>query len=133
MVMHPAAELDLLQCPPKMNERSFSRCDNRVMNKKERIFNAAHEILGEQGFHGLSIAVVAKKAKVAAGTIYRYFSDKDDLIRQLYQHSILQCHPLVMEGVQIEEVSFQQFRRLWLNIHAFFCRRPQRAQMQVAI
>ncbi|BDA11482.1 hypothetical protein KAM339_000230 [Aeromonas caviae] len=39
------------------------------MDKKERIFEAAHEILGEQGFYGLSIAVVAKKAKVAAGTI----------------------------------------------------------------
>lgn len=35
------------------------------MDKKERIFEAAHEILGEQGFYGLSIAVVAKKAKVA--------------------------------------------------------------------
>ena len=64
------------------------------MDKKERIFEAAHEILGEQGFYGLSIAVVAKKAKVAAGTIYRYFSDKDDLIRQLYyQHTILKRHP----------------------------------------
>ena len=50
------------------------------MDKKERIFEAAHEILSEQGFYGLSIAVVAKKAKVAAGTIYRYFSDKDDLM-----------------------------------------------------
>lgn len=39
------------------------------MDKKERIFEAAHEILGEQGFYGLSIAVVAKKAKVAAGSI----------------------------------------------------------------
>lgn len=80
------------------------------MDKKERIFEAAHEILGEQGFYGLSIAVVAKKAKVAAGTIYRYFSDKDDLIRQLYQHTILKCHPLVMEGVQIEEVSYNTNR-----------------------
>lgn len=78
----------------------------------------------EQGFHGLSIAVVAKKARVAAGTIYRYFSDKDDLIRQLYRHTILQCHPLVMEGVQTEEVSFEQFRRLWLNIHAIFVDEP---------
>jgi len=51
------------------------------MDKKERIFEAAREILGEQGFYGLSIAVVAKKARVAAGTIYRYFSDKDDLLR----------------------------------------------------
>ena len=84
------------------------------MDKKERIFEAAHEILGEQGFYGLSIAMVAKKAKVAAGTIYRYFSDKDDLVRQLYLHTILKCHPQIMEGVQIEEVSYRQYR---VSIH----------------
>ncbi len=42
-------KLDLPQSPPRMNERSFSRCDHPVMNKKERIFDAAHEVLGEQG------------------------------------------------------------------------------------
>lgn len=94
------------------------------MDKKERIFEAAREVLGEQGFFGLSIAVVAKKANVAAGTIYRYFSDKDDLIRQLYLHTMRQCHPMVMEGVQIEEVSFRQYRRLWLNINAIFTNLP---------
>ena len=94
------------------------------MDKKERIFEAAHEILGEQGFYGLSIAMVAKKAKVAAGTIYRYFSDKDDLVRQLYLHTILKCHPQIMEGVQIEEVSYRQYRRLWLNIDAIFTNYP---------
>ena len=94
------------------------------MDKKERIFEAAHEILGEQGFYGLSIAMVAKKARVAAGAIYRYFSDKDDLVRQLYLHTILKCHPQIMEGVQIEEVSYRQYRRLWLNIDAIFTNYP---------
>jgi TetR/AcrR family transcriptional repressor of multidrug resistance operon len=56
-----------------MNERSFSHRNLITMDKKERIFEAAHEILGEQGFYGLSIAMVAKKAKVAAGTIYPSF------------------------------------------------------------
>ena len=67
--------------------------------------------------------MVAKKGG-KAGTIYRYFSDKDDLIRQLYQHTILKRHPLVMEGVQIEEVSYEQYRRLWLNIDAIFTSYP---------
>ncbi|MFQ2196147.1 TetR/AcrR family transcriptional regulator [Aeromonas jandaei] len=93
-------------------------------DKKEIIFNAAHEVLGERGFHGLSIAEVAKKAGVAAGTIYRYFNDKDDLIRQLHQHTILQCVPLVIREVNFNEVSFQQFRQLWLNIHAIFVNEP---------
>ena len=93
-------------------------------DKKESIFNAAHEVLGERGFHGLSIAEVAKKAGVATGTIYRYFNDKDDLIRQLHQHTILQCVPLVIREVNFNEVSFQQFRQLWLNIHAIFVNEP---------
>lgn len=95
-----------------------------ILDKKESIFNAAHEVLGERGFHGLSIAEVAKKANVATGTIYRYFGDKDDLIRQLHQHTILQCVPMVMADVAIDKVSFQQFRQLWLNIHAIFVNEP---------
>ena len=95
-----------------------------IPDKKESIFNAAHEVLGERGFHGLSIAEVAKKANVATGTIYRYFGDKDDLIRQLHQHTILQCVPMVMAGVDVDKVSFQQFRQLWLNIHTIFVNEP---------
>ncbi|WP_042013309.1 TetR/AcrR family transcriptional regulator [Aeromonas fluvialis] len=95
-----------------------------LLDKKESIFNAAHDVLGERGFHGLSIAEVAKKANVATGTIYRYFGDKDDLIRQLHQHTILQCVPMVMADVAIDKVSFQQFRQLWLNIHAIFVNEP---------
>lgn len=95
-----------------------------IQDKKECIFNAAHEVLGERGFHGLSIAEVAKKAKVATGTIYRYFGDKDDLIRQLHQHTILQCVPMVMADVAVDTVSFQQFRQLWVNIHAIFVNEP---------
>lgn len=95
-----------------------------IPDKKESIFNAAHEVLGERGFHGLSIAEVAKKANVATGTIYRYFGDKDDLIRQLHQHTNLQCVPMVMAGVDVDKVSFQQFRQLWLNIHTIFVNEP---------
>ena len=82
------------------------------MNKKERIFDAAHDILAEQGFHGLSIAMVAKQAKVATGTIYRYFSDKEDLIRQLYRHTIMGCREQILNDVNIEETSFEQYRQI---------------------
>lgn len=108
---------------PKMNERSFSDTA-RTMNKKERIFDAAHDILAEQGFHGLSIAMVAKQAKVATGTIYRYFSDKEDLIRQLYRHTIMGCREQILNDVNIEETSFEQYRQLWLNIHHIFTSDP---------
>ena len=46
---------------------------------------AALELIAEQGFHRAPMAKIAEKAGVAAGTIYRYFESKDDLITELYR------------------------------------------------
>ena len=40
---------------------------------------------------------------------------------------------LVMEGVQIEEVSYRQYRRLWLNIDAIFTSYPNALKVQIAV
>lgn len=49
--------------------------------KRDEIILAAMELIAEHGFHGAPMALVAERAGVAAGTIYRYFASKDDLIR----------------------------------------------------
>ena len=43
-------------------------------------------LVAEHGFHGAPMALVAKRAGVAAGTIYCYFASKDDLIRETHAH-----------------------------------------------
>ena len=52
--------------------------------KRDEIVQAALELIAEQGFHGAPMAMVAERAGVAAGTIYRYFENKDVLIREIY-------------------------------------------------
>lgn len=52
--------------------------------KKDEIICSALELIAEHGFHGAPMAMVAEKAGVAAGTIYRYFESKDVLIREIY-------------------------------------------------
>jgi AcrR family transcriptional regulator len=52
--------------------------------KRDEIIRAAVELIAEHGFHGAPMALVAEKAGVAAGTIYRYFESKDDLIRETH-------------------------------------------------
>jgi len=42
------------------------------------------ELVGEHGFHGSPMALVADRAGVAAGTIYRFFESKDILIKEVY-------------------------------------------------
>lgn len=53
--------------------------------KREEILRAALEVIAAQGFHGAPIAAIAEQAGVGAGTIYRYFENKDVLIRELFQ------------------------------------------------
>ena len=54
-------------------------------DKRGDILQAALELIAAKGFHGAPMSKIAEKAGVAAGTIYRYFSSKDDLIAAIYQ------------------------------------------------
>ena len=50
-------------------------------DKRTAIFESTLALVREQGFHGTPMSQVAKKAGVAAGTLYLYFESKDHLIR----------------------------------------------------
>ncbi len=54
-------------------------------DKREAIVTAALELIAEHGFHGAPMSMIADKAGVGAGTIYRYFDNKDILISELYR------------------------------------------------
>jgi AcrR family transcriptional regulator len=53
------------------------------------ILEAARRVIGRYGFEGTTIDRVAEEARVAKGTIYLYFSNKDDLL-----------HAAVLEGLR---------------------------------
>lgn len=55
-----------------------------MTDKREEIVRAALELIAEHGFHGAPMAMIAERAGVGAGTIYRYFESKDVLIREIY-------------------------------------------------
>jgi DNA-binding phage protein len=48
------------------------------VNLKE-VIQAAIEVFSKSNFQNSSIAEIAKKARVAEGTIYQYFKNKEDL------------------------------------------------------
>lgn len=52
------------------------------MDKKYRIMQAAEELFKIRQFHEITLDEVARSADVGKGTIYQYFSDKEDLFFQ---------------------------------------------------
>lgn len=57
--------------------------DEKAAQKKEAILSATLDLIFEKGFHGTPMSLVAQRADVGAGTIYRYFKNKEDLISEL--------------------------------------------------
>src|ERR1039457_5995958 len=56
--------------------------------KRRRILEAAVRTFGRRGFHEARIAEIAAAAKVAEGTVYLYFRNKEDLLGVVFDESM---------------------------------------------
>ncbi|NDF15945.1 TetR/AcrR family transcriptional regulator, partial [bacterium] len=56
----------------------------KTASTRDRILNAALKVFSQAGFHGCSIPMLAKKAKIATGGLYVHFKNKEALVNELY-------------------------------------------------
>jgi AcrR family transcriptional regulator len=63
-----------------MPYRRTENVERRLAARHAAIIAAAHEAASEGGMAAVQIAPVARRAGIAAGTVYRYFPGKSDLI-----------------------------------------------------
>lgn len=54
------------------------------MNKTERILNAALALIIERGLERTPMSMIADRAEVGMGTVYKYFVNKEDIINGIY-------------------------------------------------
>ena len=64
----------------EINAQELSRQQQKSRETKARIFNAAKQILQEQGYEALSIKNICEAAGVSNGSFYHHFKTKDDLL-----------------------------------------------------
>ena len=69
---------------------------NRV--RRDQILSAAAKLFGENGFHGSSMAELAKRAGMSVGHIYHYFENKDAIIEALVDREIEEL-PFMLDEV----------------------------------
>lgn len=123
-----------------MNERSFTNlfviitmpdsiCPNTLLPaqeaKRQQILRATLELLAQRGFHGFSVKQVAKAANVAAGTVYLYFRDKQDMIEQLHMEIIHSVASATFEGWDDNAPPFTRYQHLCRNLWHFNLKHPE--------
>jgi len=60
----------------------------RARAKVARILAAAQTAFSTHGYAHTTIARIARQARVSVGTVYAYFIDKDDVLKQLLTHHV---------------------------------------------
>jgi len=93
-------------------------------DKREDIVRAALALIAAHGFHGAPLAMIADRAGVGTGTIYRYFENKDVLIADIYKDIEDRLSALIMEGYAPEKPGRERFFHLGTALLRYFIDNP---------
>ncbi len=95
-----------------------------MKDKRQAILAATQVLLARNGFHGFSMRQLAQKAGVAAGTLYLYFKDKDELIRQLHEQILIDVAEYVFAHHDTTQPLFEQYRQFWRSLWTYCMQHP---------
>lgn len=94
-------------------------------NKRNLILDTTLGLLSERGFHATPISMIAEKANIGAGTIYRYFKNKDELINELFIEIKRRLITAMYQGYDESLDYKERFYFLWLNMINYYHKKPK--------
>ncbi len=94
-----------------MSPRSKQQFEQIRHQRKAAIEEAAMQLFAENGFSGVSISTIARKAGVSKGLLYNYYTNKEALVKEIVLEGIRQ----MIEGVDFDfqqEITPERFKEL---------------------
>jgi TetR/AcrR family transcriptional regulator, transcriptional repressor for nem operon len=67
-----------------------------ALETRERLLKTAFQLFHEQGYHATGVATILREAGVNAGSMYHFFSSKDDLLLKVLEFALDYLEPMVM-------------------------------------
>lgn len=93
--------------------------------KREKILEATADLIVAQGIQNCPMASIAKQAGCGAGTIYRYFNTKEELIEQLYLSISQEMAAYSLDGYQKTATVRACFDHIWGRFYQFLNLTPR--------
>jgi AcrR family transcriptional regulator len=103
--------------------RTDTRSDSLELEKRDAILDAALALFAERTFDGTPVPLIADRAGVGAGTIYRYFADKHALVNALYQRWKRAMAAAIVPAQPIDDAR-EEFHHWWDGLWRFASAHP---------
>lgn len=86
--------------------------DNIPAEKRERILTVATKEFAEKGFEGTNINIIAKKAGVSVGSLYKYFDNKQGLYHTTVRLGIDKLKAILNTVAESDEDTISKLREV---------------------
>lgn len=96
-----------------------------MIDKRQQILQATAEMITECGLESCPMSKISARAGCGAGTIYRYFETKDDLVRALFKESIKKLTLVCLANYDADQSLRQRYYQIWGNYFEFICCNPR--------
>jgi AcrR family transcriptional regulator len=93
--------------------------------KRDAILEAALDLFSNRGFHGTAVPLIAEKAKVGAGTLYRYFESKEAIVNELFRREKQALGRALLEDFPFEAPTRQAFHEIWVRLGRYANENPK--------
>lgn len=99
------------------------------MDKRDKILSVTAELITEHGLQSTPMSLIAEQAGVGAGTIYRYFKTKEELVSAVYGDLVHEIGEATLAGYTATAPVKARFLRFWANLFQYFMQHPKQAAL----
>ena len=102
--------------------------NSNLMDKRTLILQSTLKLITENGFHGTPVSMIAADSGVAAGTIYRYFKNKEDIINELYTYVKTDFNNAILGEIYTGISIRDEYYLKWRNMVDYYINNPLEAK-----
>jgi TetR/AcrR family transcriptional regulator len=95
---------------------NLSRRERENLRHREEILDVALRLFSEKGYHNVSMHEIAGEAEFGIGTLYKFFTNKEDLYKALIMDMAEKWHHALVQALEQERNPLRAIKR-YITVH----------------
>ena len=108
--------------PKKLMDKKVAPSQKRIRRKsrKDEIIKAASNLFSQKSYHDVTMDQIAAEVGVAKGTIYLYFTSKENLYLGILEHTFETIESILEKEIAKEDPAPQKLKKIRRLIFQFY-------------
>lgn len=105
--------------------------EDRTAETRKQVLQAAIEVFAAEGYYEADVQVIADRAGVGKGTVYRHFGDKEKLFRAAARHALEQMSESIGQEIHPGQSAVVYLRNIAVGCARYYTAHPEALELIV--